>query len=431
MGLYVLSLTAILCASGSANDVFSKLVADLYTERYAFFVDQGNNVLYCLFSAVPMIYTILVSNSGKLPDGIKQCPQHKFFLMGFLDACGTFLSSVGAPGTPGHLQVVLNQTLILFTMLVAWCWLGTRYCWQEVFFAMIIFGGALWSTSDAARDSGNSSPAGGETYILVSIWIYLASNVPMALSNVYKEIGFADSKLQLDVWTMTCVTTLYQTILTFGLLLFQTLPYLSGDPNRGLSLVESWKQFVEGCWCFLGDDTGHGIACGRAGVMLTLYVVINLGFNFAGLLLTKHGSSKGIGSVLCSLSYAVKLPLSNVLFSRQWVMGPSAETLSARSMSGLVVVTIGFLGYLCYSGGAESTTQEPKKAPSKMEEAPPYLPLPDGADQQEAIAEPWAFHERVVGCDASKALRALTAKEVGQEVARELMFCVPPGSKVP
>jgi len=50
----VLILTAFVCVFGSTNDVMSKIVANMYTSRYAFFVDQGNNVVYALLSAIPM-----------------------------------------------------------------------------------------------------------------------------------------------------------------------------------------------------------------------------------------------------------------------------------------------------------------------------------------------------------------------------------------
>lgn len=298
--------------------------------------------------------------------------------MGFLDACGTFLSSIGAPGTPGHLQIMLNQTLILFTMITAFMFLGTKYSIGETVFAMVIFIGAIYScmsgnsnTEDSSSDSSSSSePA--PSLITAPIMIYLLSNVPMALSNVYKEIGFQE--IRLDVWTMTCVTTLYQTALTFFLLLFQQFPYLSGYPDRGLDLSESWKLFVDGGRCFFGSvevTEEDKIECVKwigvnvdewpfsmlnseetsdiaqvltettksssiiessssdyihilipfAGLMLVAYVALNLGFNCIGLALTKQGAEMGIGAVLCSLAYAVKLPLSNMLFASPTIMG--------------------------------------------------------------------------------------------------------------
>ena len=50
MGYGVIALTLTVCVSGSFNDVLSKLTANLYTQRYAFFVDQGNNFVYSIFA---------------------------------------------------------------------------------------------------------------------------------------------------------------------------------------------------------------------------------------------------------------------------------------------------------------------------------------------------------------------------------------------
>lgn len=270
----VLILTTAVCLTGSLNDLLSKITANVYTQRYAFFVDQGCNILYAMFSLVPVLFTMVFerressswSLKSRLPEGLLRCPQRRFAFMGFLDALGTFLSAVGAPGTPGHLQVVLNQTLILFTMVTAFVWLGTRHDLREVCCASIIFAGAIVAASgstggahhDGGRTGANTSAGGGsagERYgELWSIGVFLLSNVPMALSNVYKELGFADKRLRLDVWSMTCITTFYQILVTFVVILpLQTLPYLSGDPQRGLSMSECWASFGGGERCFFGE----------------------------------------------------------------------------------------------------------------------------------------------------------------------------------
>eukprot|EP00966_Prymnesium_polylepis_P210279 4869791-Prymnesium_polylepis.1 len=298
----VLALAAAVCVTGSVNDLLTKVTANVYTQKYAFFVDQGCNVLYASFAAVPVVWTIVFRRTGslrsRLPYGLLRCPQHRFALMGFLDALGTFLSCIGAPGTPGHLQVVLNQTLILFTMVTAFLWLGTRYDAREVACACLICGGALVAASGSA--AGDDEGDGAQVWSLI---MFMLSNVPMAMSNVYKELAFAEKSLRLDVWSMTCTTTFYQIVASFLLLPLQTLPYISGDPHRGLSLTECWGSFVGGEACFFGRDE-DAVDCSMAGPLLTLYVMANLGFNCLSLCLTKLGSATGVGSVLCSLAYA-------------------------------------------------------------------------------------------------------------------------------
>lgn len=432
----VLALAAAVCLTGSVNDLLTKITANIYTQKYAFFVDQGCNLLYTLFAALPVTWAIAYERTGslenRLPEGLLRCPQRRYAFMGLLDALGTFLSSIGAPGTPGHLQVMLCQTLILFTMVTAYLWMGTRHDMREVVCACLIFAGAMVAAS------GSASTEDGASAQLWSVIMFTLSNVPMALSNVYKELAFADKSLRLDVWSMTCVTTFYQTVATFLLLPLQTLPFMSGDPQRGMSLEESWQSFVGGAACYFGQSS-DGVDCSIAGPLLTMYVLANLFFNFLSFCLMKLGSATGVGSVLCSLAYAVKMPISNLLFSQPMLMGSQAEELSSRSIVGLVLVVGGFLGYLYFSGPGKGDAQEKLEAAeaaaskaqdSKVtaadESATPYVSyghddegvrplartLVESAQAIPDDAEPWAFHDRLVGCDSSNSARLVSSRQL-------------------
>lgn len=436
----VLVLTALTCIWGSCNDVLSKVVANVYTQRFAFFVDQGNNLLYVLFAAVPMLrffYSV-----GGIPEGLRAIPQSRFVIMGLLDAFGTFLSSIGAPGCPGHLQVVLNQTLIPFTMVCSYLFLSKKTTLKEagaaciiLFGAMIcIFGGGAAKTdASAAADLTAFAPGFGDDSAMGSsiaaplrlggssdaaeamasfqnyaILIYLASNVPMAFSNVYKEIGFQN--YDVDVWSMTCIVCVYQTFWTFALLYLQTFPILSGYPDHGLDLSTCWRNFVGGTECFLGSqevERKYHIDCSHGAILLLIYVGFNLSFNTVSMSLTQYGSKYGIGSVLCSLAYAVKLPLSNILFAQPLIMGSDTEQLSGSSLVGLVAVTAGFLVYLWAAGEARDDA-------AAVEDIDRYLELPAAAGQEAAREQgftsdtgTWAFHERVVGCDLGSSFRKM------------------------
>jgi hypothetical protein len=455
-----LALATVVVLAGSVNDLLTKITATVFTQKYAFFVDQGANFLYAGFAAIPVLWAMIHERRGplrdRLPEGLLRCPQRRFAFMGFLDAVGTFLSCIGAPGTPGHLQVVLNQTLILFTMVAAFAWLGTSHTVREVGCASLIFVGAVAAAS-GSTPTGKVDDGNGGAHVW-SVVIFTLSNVPMALSNVYKELGFADQSLRLDVWSMTCTTTCYQILASFVLLPLQTLPYLSGDPLRGMSLEESWNSFLGGEACFFGRPDPD-VECSVAGPLLTLYVLANLSFNFLSLCLTKLGSSTGVGSVLCSLAYAVKLPIANLLFAQRWLMGRHVESLNPMSVAGLIVVMLGFLGYLYYSGpgkgdAAAAAAADTRADPAAevcppppqwdrgahelpMESGTPYV-LRDDHDETDGVdssvwtlgsvnaqaipgdAEPWAFHDRLIGCDASNSARLVSSKQLRRGLA-ELM----------
>ena len=450
----VLALAGAVCLTGSFNDLMTKVTANVFTQKYAFFVDQAANILYAIFAAVPVTWAIAFERTGsfknRLPDGLLRCPQHRYAFMGLLDALGTFLSSIGAPGTPGHLQVMLCQTLILFTMATAFLWMGTRHDVREVVCACTIFGGAMVAAS------GSAAAEGGAEAQLWSVIMFTLSNVPMALSNVYKELAFADKSLRLDVWSMTCVTTFYQTLATFLLLPLQMLPYMSGDPQRGLSLAESWQSFVGGAGCYFGrSSNADDVDCSIAGPLLTIYVLANLGFNFLSFCLMKLGSATGVGSVLCSLAYAVKMPISNLLFAQPFLMGSQAEELSSRSLVGLVIVVGGFLGYLYFSGPGKGDAQEKlEQAAAPPEEQTKTLAAADDesatlylqfghddegggpllartfAESARAVpddAEQWAFHDRLIGCDSSNSARLVSSRQLKQGMAELMCGAKGPG----
>eukprot|EP00392_Amoebophrya_sp_AT5.2_P010043 g10074.t1 len=127
-----------LVALGTVNFVLLKLV---YTE-----FGNGINFLYVVFGGCILYPQMLFNKKYKafsdaagvgadevdVEGAVEKPPQQllsqlqtKFVIMGTLDACGTFLTSLGAAGTPGSLQPLLNQTLIPYTMLVSYVTLGS------------------------------------------------------------------------------------------------------------------------------------------------------------------------------------------------------------------------------------------------------------------------------------------------------------------
>ncbi|KAF4649298.1 hypothetical protein FOZ61_005236 [Perkinsus olseni] len=360
-------LAFLLCIAGSINDVSCKIVQNVYGQDYAFFVDQFCNVGYMVMTAVPaMVLRSERKNQKQREDTFP--PQYKFAIMGLLDGLGTLFSSIGGPSTPGQFQTVLNQTLIPVTMICSSLVLGTTYNIKSIGAAFIVFASAciIVIPSLSGASIANCS--------CLSVCLYFLSNIPMALSNVYKESGF--NNYAVGVWTMTAYVAAYQTIISFGLGFLQCVPYLSGQPG-GVPL--SPKSVV---FNFLN---AFSFSIGPAGLLLLTYCVVNLVFNVLGVAVTRYGSALQVGAIMCSLAYAVKLPVSSLLYTSSFIMGEEyAESFSPYSLVGVVGVTIGFILYVRYSnlGGTEDRSDF-------------VTPI------QTSYEEPWAFHERVVGCVSS------------------------------
>ena len=371
----ILFLTSVLCIIGCANDILSKTLANVYGFRYAFFVDQSCNILYCLIAALVPLIRVVVGVSRVDEEEVLKTPQRKFATMGFLDALGTLFSSIGNVGTPGKYQGAISQTLIPATMVVSASKLGSEYTRGEVLGALIVLVGAGVAVVVPAlveRPEGNLA-----VISLPCICLFFLANIPMAYSNVYKETGFRDHHI--NVWEMTAITTFYQTMLSFPLAIFQL--FFSGDPSRalrGYSVAELAANFRD----------GFRFSLGAPGLLLLGYCGVNMAFNVAGLLVTKAGAKHGLGSVLCSMAYAVKLPISSLLFSSTLLLGDFAESISVFNVLGVLVVTTGFVLYV-----------------RKAEEAV-RLRAPQVAEL--LVEEPWAFHERVVGCVSSHVVNSNT-----------------------
>eukprot|EP00966_Prymnesium_polylepis_P163284 3773876-Prymnesium_polylepis.1 len=139
-------------------------------------------------------------------------------------------------------------------------------------------------------------------------------------------------------------------------------------------------------------------------------------------------------------------------------MGAHVERLSSRSLVGLVVVVGGFLGYMYFSGPGKGDAEEkligkgdaedPRKqqlqhlaespaptnhmhgngaGPDAVEDTAPYIRLPHDSEGRidvlaqsllestQAVpddAEPWAFHDRLIGCDSSNSARLVSSQQL-------------------
>ena len=171
-----------------------------------------------------------------------------------------------------------------------------------------------------------------------AVALYWLSNVPMALSAVYKEAHFAAQPM--DVTYLTQWVSIWQMLFGFALAPLMLLPGVG--TARGMRPGEIASSFADGAACFAERDA----ACTErhAFALLCVYVGVNFCFNTLGLWLTKHA-----GAVLNSISYALLLPLTTLGFSLP-VLGPYRESANAMTYAGLAVVLAGFVLWRCLLG---------------------------------------------------------------------------------
>jgi drug/metabolite transporter (DMT)-like permease len=308
---------------GPLNFVSYKIMYAAFGESRAFFVSQGVNFLYVLYGGVILH---ILSSRGEITDTMKSIPHIKFMTMGFLDSVGGFLAAMGANQTSGSMQQLLNQTLIPITMLLSWLVLGKKSSGMQLIGAVLIFLGA-WVVLIPSTDSSSSQ----SSYALISNMLYFLSNVPIAMSIIYKEMGFRN--VQVHVMYMTQWVSIYQLLWGFVLGIFQLIPGVGSSEGSSLSEINS--SFWSGVTCYLQLD--EECSSKYTFFLLSGYCVINFIFNVLGLYLVKHD-----GAVLSTITNALLLPLTVLTFNLSW-LGPYQEEYNPLTIVGLGIVMVGFV----------------------------------------------------------------------------------------
>lgn len=178
---------------GPLNFVSYKVMYAAYGEYRAFFVSQGVNFLYVLYGGIILHY---LTKRGEITEEMKAIPHTKFIVMGFLDCLGGFLAAMGANRTPGSLQQLLNQTLIPIIMFMSWLFLGKTSTYLQLIGASIILFGACIVIIPSTDDTTSSTTT--STYDIISYLLYFSSNIPIAFSCIYKEMGFRNLQVFLN-----------------------------------------------------------------------------------------------------------------------------------------------------------------------------------------------------------------------------------------
>mmetsp|Transcript_96406 Transcript_96406/g.274806 ORF Transcript_96406/g.274806 Transcript_96406/m.274806 type:complete len:438 (-) Transcript_96406:248-1561(-) len=254
---------------------------------------------------------------------MRALPQKRFIIMAFLDCLGTFLTAMGAVYTPGQYQTLLNQSLIPCTMIASAVFLRSKFYWPQVSGAFIILTGAFLVLSPSFF--GDAPPVETRWYANL---LYFASNIPMALSAVYKEYAFSDGS-NVHVLLLTQTVSIYQFLFGFVLAPLQMVPGVG--TAHGQSFDDITSSFMGGWYKFMEGNEYTALMIG--------YCFINFVFNTIGLYLTKHA-----GAALNSISFSMLLPLTTMSYSLPF-LGKNREEIVPSTVAGLAVVLMGFLLY--------------------------------------------------------------------------------------
>ncbi|EWM29290.1 Transmembrane transporter protein, chloroquine resistant [Nannochloropsis gaditana] len=350
LAIYVFASTF----TAAANAVWFKKMLNAYRPNFEFFGNQFNVFLYVLLAALVVLHKRV--RYGAHWWHKQDLPLSVLCFMGFLDATGSILSTMGGAYTAGAVQTLLNQVIIPMTLALSFLCLGQRFTGAQTLGALTIFIGAgiaivpSFLAGKGAR-AGSGSGEGPPTTTLTGVLLFFSSILPGAFSNVYKEWGFA--QFHVDLYYLTTFVSAIQVLFGFAFLPALQVPIFGGMPLREIP-----QQFTLGFKCFRGINTLPGDDCKDAFLTMWMYVLINFLFNVLQLLITKHG-----GATLLVISAALALPVTNFAFSMTWIMGEDTEPFNPFDAVALAVVLVGFLLYSAWDDLVDRRKKQRKRLP--------------------------------------------------------------------
>ena len=180
------------------------------------------------------------------------------------------------------------------------------------------------------------------------------NNVPQALSNVTKEMAFQNTPM--DVYYLGSWVAWFQ--LFFSLCF---LPVTNLKPFGGIPWSSIPTQMLNGLKCFAGVNSvldphaADGYPpdnCSYNWVATSSYIIINFFYNIFILLVTKYASA-----TLFTLAFALRLPVTQMLYCLHFIMSCYAENFTWESIVSLLVVLIGF-GIYSLLGGSDQVDEQ-------------------------------------------------------------------------
>ncbi|CAH8382896.1 unnamed protein product [Eruca vesicaria subsp. sativa] len=318
----------IVVALAVANRVLYKL-ALVPMKPYPFFLAQ-----FITFGYVLIYFTILYSRCrlGIVTEEMLSVPKWRFAIIGFLEALGVATGMAAAAMLPGPVIPVLNQTFLVWQLVLAVLILGKRFLLKQIFGCLLVAAGVVVAVSSGSGADQTLSGIG-------LLWpaVMVASSACQAGASITKEFVFNDAAKRLegkslDIFVVNSFGSGFQALFVFLL-----LPFLSN--LKGIPFDSLLPYLKDGAGCFF--NTGAKISgCEGAPILPLLYIATNLAFNISVLNLVKISSA-----IVSSLTVMLSVPLSVYIMSKPLPYLPGGTSLSSNFMMGSIVLVLGLLLY--------------------------------------------------------------------------------------
>lgn len=325
-----LGLVAVVMTFGVFNRILYKM-ALVPLGDYIFFLAQFQTFSYVV---VYFLALLLRYRSGIVTKDMIDAPNKKLFLwIGGLEAVSQLLGFIGAAKLPGVVLPLLQQTLLVWQVLLAYLILNKRLEPKQIAGAGIVIAGVLTA---AWPSEGNSSVFSEIAPVYAAV--YVASMLFPALATIFKEKIFNDAKQklggkQLDIFVVNSFGSAAQAGFVFLL-----LPGLAA--LRGINPGQLPQYLSEGLSCLRGVTPDCAGDCSSAPLIASAYVACNLGLNISLLALLRQA-----GNVVQSLSMQTVIPLTIWAFTFPWPLLDPSPPLGPKFVLGTGIMLSGLLTY--------------------------------------------------------------------------------------
>jgi len=286
-------------------------------------------------------------------------PLYRLALFSFGDQINAAMVAPPSPFISLPLQSIMTNFVIVWMLALASVWLGARFKQTHFIGCALIVFAVVVGVADKL-EANDCTPAGvqndkcltayttssGARVLLTAsstmLWygLFIASTVPSAISNCYKQKVLKG--VDLDVVYATWWSGNFQII--WGILLFwiNWIPL----PQQDVQPPSHTFQDIADTWqCFLGNvpHPGDESCAGPGGPAITWFIVylfFNLAFNVCFLWLTKRMSAMWtqIATTLC-------LDLTNIFSQLKFMVGDSAQLMSLSQWLATLLASIALWTY--------------------------------------------------------------------------------------
>jgi drug/metabolite transporter (DMT)-like permease len=339
----------VLLVSAIGNQVFYKKMIGKF-QNYPYFLSQWTTLVY-----LPVFWGLVwysrYSGSNEVTEEMRNFPKYKFFIMGMFDAIAGLLAIFGAVHTSGSMQSLLNQTMIPFTMILAYMFLKERYSVNQLVGASILAAGILTALlPEYFGNSGDSSD--GDNQLIFNI-LFLAQNIPAAMSCVYKQYAFT---VDIEANYLQAWVAFWQFL--FGLVLAPTNAFAFLGQSQ-IPLKEIPVTVYNGFKCMIGintviSDCTENVCddCSGSWIPLVIYLAFNMAMNVALVLVIKYG-----GANMYNLVGALALPLIQLAFCVSFINNPP-DPIHWYIILSLVLILFGLFIYRYKKAGTEDSKEK-------------------------------------------------------------------------